>query len=886
MSATACDSYTWALDSNVYTTSGVYTNTSINAAGCTHIDSLVLNINSSTSSIMSVIACDSYTWIDGNTYTTSTSFTTPSHYVINTQGVTFSPSSLTINIGDTVTWNNTGGFHNVNGMQSVFPNNPEGFGNSVSNTAWSYQWVFTIAGTYDYQCDPHATIGMNGTISVLPLPSPPPTFTTTNLLGCDSVISLLLTINNSSSSSANVTACDSYTWAVDSNVYTTSGVYTNTSTNAAGCTHIDSLVLTINSSTSSLMSVASCNNYIWSIDGNTYAASGIYTSTSINATGCAHVDSLDLTINAPDGCTDPTAVNYDSTALCDDGSCIPVVLGCTDPLAWNYSPPSTGVNTDDGSCVYQGCIDSTACNYNPVATIPDLCTYPALGFDCFGNCLAPTAPITLCWETAIFDTSSCNWVVSGNQPVQPTLLCWETAIFDTLSCSWIVSGTQPAAPTNLACYETATFNTSTCIWDISGTQPAQPTLACWEVASWDSSLCVWLVSVSSVSIPNCMGCTDSTASNYDPTAIYNDSTCTYGLLCLQDGDANCDNMVDLTDLFLVLNHWLTNQPVGTNGDVIGSEDGFVDLTDLFLVLNNWLQSTTPMTGPSSAQLLRAAPSQSSFVGLSLEIVDNSLSTFSNGEVTYRLYAKLNSSAAKLFALFGDESNPHMISTTGTFYQDPNASDFQHMINPALIGASIPGFENIGFDSWLTIGDNYTPSNNVSSIGELNWPTFSGSDWLVGGVINSDAAIYRVPTDVECLPDNNKVLLGQFTTEGTLSGYINLTGLNPDGSAWTETNIPIPSVQSPNSVNEDQIGEINIYPNPNMGVFNVEFSSLTTQDVTIRVVNALGETVFIDIIKHHKGVHGMSIDMSDAAKGIYFLQLEMVDRLINKKIKLN
>ena len=214
---------------------------------------------------MSVTACDSYTWIDGNTYTTSTSLTTPSHYVINTQGLTFFPSSLTINIGDTVTWNNTGGFHNVNGMQSVFPNNPEGFGNSVSNIAWSYQWVFTIAGTYDYQCDPHATIGMNGTISVLPLPSPPPTFTTTNSLGCDSVISLLLTINNSSSSSANVTACDSYTWAVDSNVYTTSGVYTNTSINAAGCTHIDSLVLTINSSTSSLMSAASCNNYIWSI---------------------------------------------------------------------------------------------------------------------------------------------------------------------------------------------------------------------------------------------------------------------------------------------------------------------------------------------------------------------------------------------------------------------------------------------------------------------------------------------------------------------------------------------------------------------------------------------------------------------------------------------
>ena len=145
----------------------------------------------------------------------------------------------------------------------------------------------------------------------------------------------------------------------------------------------------------------------------------------------------------------------------------------------------------------------------------------------------------------------------------------------------------------------------------------------------------------------------------------------------------------------------------------------------------------------------------------------------------------------------------------------------------------------------------------------------------------------MPTDNECLPDNNnKVLLGQFTTNGVISGYINLTGLNPDGSAWTETNIPIPSVQSPNSVNEDQIGEINIYPNPNRGAFNVEFSSLITQDVIIRVINALGEPIFIDIIKHHQGAHSMSIDMSDAAKGIYFLQLEMVDRLINKKIKLN
>ena len=384
-----------------------------------------------------------------------------------------------------------------------------------------------------------------------------------------------------------------------------------------------------------------------------------------------------------------------------------------------------------------------------------------------------------------------------------------------------------------------------------------------------------------------MGCTDSTATNYDPTAVYDDSTCTYGPLCLQDGDANCDNTVDLTDLFLVLNNWLSFQPTGTNGDVIGSEDGVVDLTDLFLVLNNWLQSTTPMTGPSSSQLLRLAQSQTSFVGLSLEIVDNSLSTFSNGEVTYRLYAELNSNAAKLVSIFGDESNPHLVSTTGTFYQHPNASDFQHNVNPALIGQSIPGFENIGFDSWLTIGDNYSSSNNVSSIGELNWSTFSAFDWIVGGLVNSDAAIYRLPTDIECLPDNNnQVLLGQFTTEGTLSGYINLSGLNADGSPWIETNIPIPSVQTPSGVSENLIEKVSIYPNPNKGIFNIEFSSLISQDVTIKVINSLGEIVFVDFVKKHLGEYIINIDISSASKGLYFLQLETDQGIINKKIKHN
>ncbi len=87
-------------------------------------------------------------------------------------GNTFNPSSLTINVGDTVVWNNLGGFHNVNGTTITFPGNPMSFGNSSASAPWTYLFVFTTPGLYNYQCDPHAGLGMTGTVQVNATTSP------------------------------------------------------------------------------------------------------------------------------------------------------------------------------------------------------------------------------------------------------------------------------------------------------------------------------------------------------------------------------------------------------------------------------------------------------------------------------------------------------------------------------------------------------------------------------------------------------------------------------------------------------------------------------------------------------------------------------------------
>jgi Fe-Mn family superoxide dismutase len=83
------------------------------------------------------------------------------------KGIVFSPKNITINVGDTVEWENKEGYHNVNGKTSHprNKNNPESFGNKVGS-GWTYKFTFTKPGLYKYHCDPHLSADMVGTIQV------------------------------------------------------------------------------------------------------------------------------------------------------------------------------------------------------------------------------------------------------------------------------------------------------------------------------------------------------------------------------------------------------------------------------------------------------------------------------------------------------------------------------------------------------------------------------------------------------------------------------------------------------------------------------------------------------------------------------------------------
>jgi plastocyanin len=83
----------------------------------------------------------------------------------------FMPGSVTLTVGEKVTWNNGGGTHNVHFDDNSFVEPP-----TASATAWSVSRTFTVSGSFRYYCDFHG-FGMSGTVNVnstAPGASPPP----------------------------------------------------------------------------------------------------------------------------------------------------------------------------------------------------------------------------------------------------------------------------------------------------------------------------------------------------------------------------------------------------------------------------------------------------------------------------------------------------------------------------------------------------------------------------------------------------------------------------------------------------------------------------------------------------------------------------------------
>jgi uncharacterized repeat protein (TIGR01451 family) len=159
-----------------------------------------------------------------------------------------------------------------------------------------------------------------------------------------------------------ISTCDSYTW-IDGNTYTSSNnTAMHTLTNIGGCDSVVTLDLTITNSSTGIDTQTACNSYIW-IDGNTYTSNNnIATHTLTNVAGCDSVVTLNLTINTVDTgviTTDPSITANAAGALyqwldCDNNWAL--IAGET-----NQTFVASANGNYAVAVTLNGCVDTSIC---------------------------------------------------------------------------------------------------------------------------------------------------------------------------------------------------------------------------------------------------------------------------------------------------------------------------------------------------------------------------------------------------------------------------------------------------------------------------------------------------------------------------------------------
>lgn len=265
----ACDSFVW--NQVTYNESGNYIQTLQSSTGCDSIVTLHLTVNHSVATEDSMQLCRSSLpfYYKGVIIGEET----PEHSVISVPLVTTNGCDSVVSMHltivdvlthefsetacDSYTWAGTtyttGGdkvktFTSSLGCDSVVTLHLTMYHSAATN---QYLTICDNDFPYHYVNGQIDTIFEANTIDFSTLNF---TFSTTH--GCDSMVTLYLTVNHVATSSISVVECDSYTW--NNSTYTESGTYQQTFATANGCDSIVTLNLTINHSVTEPVEITIC----------------------------------------------------------------------------------------------------------------------------------------------------------------------------------------------------------------------------------------------------------------------------------------------------------------------------------------------------------------------------------------------------------------------------------------------------------------------------------------------------------------------------------------------------------------------------------------------------------------------------------------------------
>ncbi|MEI6766414.1 MAG: LamG-like jellyroll fold domain-containing protein [Bacteroidota bacterium] len=183
-----------------------------------------------------------------------------------------------------------------------------------------------------------------------------------NMAGCDSIITIDLTVKHATSSTINPEQCYSYLSPSGNYTWTTSGLYNDTIPNVAGCDSIIAVNLTIDNSTTGAISPEVCFSYVSPSGLHTWTSSGMHADTIPNVAGCDSIISINLTIKTVDTAVTQSGITLTASASgatyqwldCDDA-----FAEITGENAQSFTPDSDGNYAV--AVTQNGCTDTSDC---------------------------------------------------------------------------------------------------------------------------------------------------------------------------------------------------------------------------------------------------------------------------------------------------------------------------------------------------------------------------------------------------------------------------------------------------------------------------------------------------------------------------------------------
>ena len=473
------------------------------------------------------------------------------------------------------------------------------------------------------------------------------------------------------------------------------------------------------------------------------------------------VESTNLTLTllpADAGCTDSNALNFDATAVEEDGSCTYASNGFSG-LAWEQVGTS-----DSGTPVYRVWADFANPNEQVVSV--------------FGNEMVPL----------VVSSSAAFEQVSGGGVLPLGMNSDDILVQED---SWVTIGTdQGGGSTQTVGLTTALFESGSGLlsdpqfggaWfvvpgssanafpDASGrVLLAQLTTA--GLVQFQASLAYIngdeilqeVVGLSLTFPAGVSGCLDSLACNFNPAAtlsancLMEDALGVCGGGC--EADADQDGVCD-------------------NDEVLGCDD-----------VNAINYDATVTENDGSCLFAPFDPDTTGFLGLSYALTAEDVI---QGTKTYRVYAEFDGFGFELISIFGEPESPMRLASEAGFFQ----SSLGGPLANAIPGGNL--FEELEADSWLTIGGENAPTaSSLQSIG-IDFSAFeSGGDLLVGAPVGG--AIFVVPGGQPSATSDSTggVLIGQFTTAGQVDVTFNLQFKTPNGE--------VPDVRGVNMIFPEEV----------------------------------------------------------------------------------